>query len=282
MDTFSVKKVLNNNVLIAVDIKGQEVVLIGKGIGFNTKKNDPIAKETVEKLFALHDEKEQENYKKLLQEIDEETLNAIVSSIEIIKKRSKSMLNENVHVALTDHIVFAITRLLKGMAIRNPFLLETKALYPGEYEIASEVVDYINHALDIQLPEGEIGFIALHVHSANTDTTISEINKYSQLVTKLIGVIEDQFHIVIDRESINYIRLVRHLRYTVERVLNEEKLEEPKKIAELLKKEYPSCYNLSWKLVKIMQQTLKKQVYDAEAVYLTMHLQRLSEKVDTY
>ncbi|MGJ9457914.1 CAT RNA binding domain-containing protein [Oceanobacillus sp. CF4.6] len=136
MDTFSVKKVLNNNVLIAMDIKGQEVVLIGKGIGFNTKKNDPIAKETVEKLFALHDEKEQENYKKLLQEIDEETLNAFVSSIEIIKKRSKSILNENVHVALTDHIVFAINRLLKGMAIRNPFLSETKALYPGEYEIA--------------------------------------------------------------------------------------------------------------------------------------------------
>lgn len=280
MDTFSVKKVLNNNVLIAVDSSGQEVVLIGKGIGFNRQKNDPIPRETVEKLFTLRDEKEQENYKKLVKGIDEETLNAIVSSIEIIKNRSHSVLNENVHVALTDHIVFAINRLLKGMAIRNPFLTETKALYPAEYEIASEVVDYINQALDIWLPEGEVGFIALHVHSANTDTTLSEINKYSQLVTKLIRVIEDQFHIAIDRESIDYIRLVRHLRYTIERVMNEEELNEPKKIAELLKKEYPSCYNLSWKLIKIMQQTLKKQVYDAEAVYLTMHLQRLNNKVD--
>ncbi|WP_067726285.1 glucose PTS transporter transcription antiterminator GlcT [Oceanobacillus damuensis] len=282
MNTFSVIKVLNNNVLIAADTEGQEVVLIGKGIGFNSKKNDPIAKETVEKLFVLRNENEQENYKKLVNDIDEDTLNAIVSGVEIIKKRSQSMLNESVHVALTDHIVFAITRLLKGMAIRNPFLLETKALYPGEYEIAAEVVDFINQSLDINLPEGEVGFIALHVHSAITDSTLSEINRYSQLVTKLIGVIEEQFRMEIDRESIDYIRLIRHLRYTIERVMNDERLEEPKKIADLLKKEYPSCYNLSWKLVKIMQQTLKKQVYDAEAVYLTMHLQRLSEKIETY
>ncbi|WP_337020510.1 BglG family transcription antiterminator, partial [Oceanobacillus massiliensis] len=170
---------------------------------------------------------------------------------------------------------------LKGGVIRNPFLTETKALYPGEYEIAAEVVNYINQSLDIDLPEGEIGFIALHVHSAITDKTISEINRYSQLVTTLIRVIEKQFQITIDPKSIDYIRLIRHLRYTVERVQNGEKLEEPKKIRDLLKNEYPTCYNLSWKLVKIMQQTLKKQVYDAEAVYLTMHLQRLTEKVIT-
>lgn len=281
MSTFSVKKSLNNNVLIAVDSDGMEVVLIGKGIGFNKKKNDIIARETVEKLFVLRNENEQENYKKLLENIDDKTLNAIVDSIEMIKKRANSMLNESVHVALTDHVIFAINRLMKGMAIRNPFLSETKVLYPFEYEIAAEVVDYINHTLEIHLPEGEIGFIALHIHSAIFNKDLSEINRYSQLVTRLIGVIEEQFHLVIDKDSIDYIRLVRHLRYTIERVLNGEKLEEPKKIAELLKNEYPTCYNLSWKLVKIMQQTLKKPVYEAESVYLTMHLQRLNEKVNT-
>src|SRR5699024_2642328 len=84
----------------------------------------------------------------------------------------------------------------------------------------------------------------------------------------------------IDRDSIHYIRLIRHIRYTIERVLRDEKVEEPAKIASLLKSEYPVCYNLSWKVIKIMQQTLKKPVYDAEAVYLTMHLQRLTNKYE--
>ncbi|KHF29976.1 PtsGHI operon antiterminator [Anoxybacillus sp. BCO1] len=45
-----------------------------------------------------------------------------------------------------------------------------------------------------------------------------------------------------------------------------------------MKETYPLCYNLSWKLIKIMQQTLQLPVDEAEAVYLTLHLQRLTGK----
>ncbi|MBD1222508.1 glucose PTS transporter transcription antiterminator GlcT [Virgibacillus halodenitrificans] len=280
MNTFLIKKVLNNNVLIALDHQKNEVVLIGKGIGFQAKKNEIIPESSIEKLFVLRSEKEQEHYKQLLPNIDEFTMDTIISSLEMIRKRTNTLVNEQVFVALTDHILFAITRLMKGLAIRNPFLSETKTLYPFEYEIAAEVVDFINQSLDINLPPGEIGFITLHIHSAITDTQLADINRYSQLVTVLIETIESQLKINIDREGIDYIRLVRHLRYTMERVLKEEKITEPEKIASLLKKEYPTCYNLAWKLIKIMQQTLKKPVFDAEAVYLTMHLQRLTNKYE--
>ncbi|WP_019376315.1 glucose PTS transporter transcription antiterminator GlcT [Virgibacillus halodenitrificans] len=280
MNTFLIKKVLNNNVLIALDEQQHEVVLIGKGIGFQAKKNETIPESSIEKLFVLRSEKEQEHYKQLLPNIDEFTMDTIISSLEMIRKRTNTLVNEQVFVALTDHILFAITRLMKGLAIRNPFLSETKTLYPFEYEIAAEVVDFINQSLDINLPSGEVGFITLHIHSAITDKQLADINRYSQLVTVLIETIENQLNITIDREGIDYIRLVRHLRYTMERVLKEEEITEPEKIASLLKKEYPTCYNLSWKLIKIMQQTLKKPVFDAEAVYLTMHLQRLTNKYE--
>ncbi|RLQ91145.1 glucose PTS transporter transcription antiterminator GlcT [Falsibacillus albus] len=279
MSEFNVKKLLNNNVLIASASNGDEVVLIGKGIGFGRKKDDPIDDSSVEKTFVLKGAKEQEQYKKLLPYLDEDMLDVIISSIELIRKRTNSFLNEHIHVALTDHIMFAITRLMRGMSIRNPFLVETKALYPFEYEVAREVVQLINETANVDLPEGEIGFIALHIHSSMVNKDLSEINQHSQLISRLIETIEDQFEIPLNKESVDYMRLVRHIRYTIERVLNGEKVEEPEKIASLLKEEYPMCYNLSWKLVKMMQQTLKKPVYDAEAVYLTMHLQRIQNKI---
>ncbi|MFS0674019.1 glucose PTS transporter transcription antiterminator GlcT [Ornithinibacillus sp. 179-J 7C1 HS] len=281
MRTYTVLKALNNNVIIALNDINEEVVLIGKGIGFNKKKNDCIQEGTIEKLFELRSQAEQENYKKLLPSVEDSTLEAIITAIEMIKRRANSLLNEKVHVALTDHIVFAITRLTRGMEIKNPFLSETKALYPFEYEIASEIVDYINQSLDINLPEGEVGFIALHVHSAITDKSLSDLSTYSDLLSRLVNTIDEQLKIKVDREGIDYIRLVRHIRYTIERVIKGEKMEEPMKLANLLKKEYPVCYNLAWKLIKMMQQTLKKPVYDAEAVYLTMHLQRLLVKYDS-
>lgn len=276
--SYIVKKILNNNVLIA-ELNSSEVVMIGKGIGFKRQTQSTISEQEVEKLFVLRDEKEQDQFKKLLPYVEEDLLKVIISSIELIRERTQSFLNEHIHVALTDHLVFAVNRLMRGMSISNPFLLETKALYPYEYEIAKEVVQLINDRAHIYLPEGEIGFIALHIHSAMVNRNVHEVNSHSQLIGRLVQLIESQFDVSLDKESIDYMRLVRHLRYTIERVVRGEKVDEPEKIALLLKTEYPMCYNLSWKLIKIMQQTLKKPVYEAEAVYLTMHLQRIQTKM---
>jgi transcriptional antiterminator len=273
-----IDKVLNNNVLIAEHPSYDEVVLIGKGLGFNRKHGEYIDTEAVEKLFVLKNEKEQESYIKLLPFIDNDSLEVIISAIDLIKQRTKSMLHEHIHVALTDHLMFAITRASKGMELKNPFLVETKTLYRHEYEVASDVVQLIKEKTGISLPVGEIGFIALHIHSALTNKNLSEVNQHSQLVSRLVGMVEEQFGIEIDKEGIDYMRLVRHLRFTIERVIKGERVEEPEKIASLLKEEYPVCYNLSWKLIKVMQQTLKMKVFDAEAVYLTMHLQRIQKK----
>ncbi|MCQ5364812.1 transcription antiterminator [Anoxybacillus salavatliensis] len=276
--SFRIEKILNNNVLIASHPTYDEVVLIGKGIGFGKKKGDVIEQKDVEKWFILKNEREQEQYKKLLPHVDEEFIGLMNDIIYHIRKRTNSPLNEHIHVALTDHILFAIKRLEQGMDIKNPFLVETKSLYPLEYDVATEVVNMLNDRLHIQLPEGEIGFIALHIHSALTNHQLSEVNQHSQLISRLVSVVEEQLDIRIDRESIHYLRFVRHLRYAIERVKKGEKIEEPKKLSNILKETYPLCYNLSWKLIKIMQQTLQLPVDEAEAVYLTLHLQRLTGK----
>ncbi len=273
-----VKKVLNNNVVIATHSSYGEVVLIGKGIGFGRKQNDTLSAADAEKIFVLRDEKEQRSYLKLLPFIEEELHQLIITAIELIKEKSGAELNEHIHVALTDHLMFTVTRLTQGMEIRNPFLVETKTLYPREYELAKEVQKLFKTRLNLELPEGEAGFITLHIHSAITNKGISEVNQHSRLITELVNLIEEQMEVEIDKESVDYLRLVRHLRFAIERVNNQEKMEEPKKIALLLKNEYPVCYNLSWKLIKVMQQSLKKPVYDAEAVYLSMHLLRLGTK----
>ncbi|WP_044749421.1 glucose PTS transporter transcription antiterminator GlcT [Bacillus alveayuensis] len=278
MGSLIIKKILNNNVVIAKHDSFREVVVIGKGIGFGKKKEDTVSEETVEKMFVLKNEKEQEQYKKLLPFIDEEMIEMVNDVIHFISEKVGLPLNEHIHIALTDHITFAIKRLQQGMDIKNPFLTETKTLYPKEYEIAKEVVEMINEKLNVSLPEGEIGFIALHIHSALTNKSISEVNQHSQFISELMNIVEDSMKITIDKESINYMRLVRHLQHTIERVMKGETVEEPEKITLLLKNEYPLCYNTAWKMIKVMQQKLKKPVYDAEAVYLTMHLYRLANK----
>ncbi|TCP31799.1 BglG family transcriptional antiterminator [Scopulibacillus darangshiensis] len=277
--SFQVVKALNNNVLIALDASNEEVVLIGKGIGFNKKAGADIHMDSVEKMFILESKKEQEQYKQLIPYVSENLIAVINEVIQYIEHHTRQALNEHIHVALTDHIAFAIKRMNQGMGISNPFLIETQALYPKEYRLAEDVIRIINRETGIHFPEGEVGFIALHIQSAMSQNQISDINKYSQLINLLSSMIEETLEVTIDRKSINYLRLVRHLRYTIERAKSGEHVEEPENLVGVLKSHYPVCYNLSWKIIKVMQQTLKVCIDNAESVYLTLHLQRFTNKI---
>jgi len=278
VSSLQVAKVLNNNVIIANHPLHGEVVVIGKGIGFNRKTKDRIPDSAAEKMFILTKPEEQEQYKQLVPHIDEKLIEAVNDIILNAVKSSDAPLNEHIHIALTDHIAFAIKRHAQGLYFHNPFLYETREMYPEAYEIAEYAVDTIRKKLGVDLGEEEIVFIALHFHSALTNQHISEVRKHSELIADLVHTVEQQLEFTIPRDTLDYSRLLTHLRFAIERVRRGESVTEISSLDGLLKREYPEIYSLAWKLTKIMEQRLKKPVYPAEAGYLTIHLERLVQR----
>ena len=51
-----IQKVINNNVISAYDENQQEVVIMGKGIGFKAHTGDAIDESRVEKVFRIENE----------------------------------------------------------------------------------------------------------------------------------------------------------------------------------------------------------------------------------
>lgn len=51
-----INKVINNNVLSTHDENNREIVLMGKGIGFQKKVGDEVAEDKIEKKFVLDSE----------------------------------------------------------------------------------------------------------------------------------------------------------------------------------------------------------------------------------
>lgn len=278
MSSIQVAKVLNNNVIIADHPVHREVVVIGKGIGFNRKAKDMIPLSAAEKMFILTKPEEQEQYKQLVPQIDEKLIEAIHDIIQHASASGNGPLNEHIHIALTDHIAFAIKRHAQGLYIHNPFLFETRELYPEEYRMAEYAVKTIRDRIGVDLGEDEIGFIALHFHGALTNQHISEVRKHSELLSDLVRIVEEKLDYSIPRDSLDYARLITHLRFAVERVRRGETVVEAGSLDFLLKQEYPELYSLAWTLTKMMEKRLKKPVYPAEAGYLTIHLQRLAQR----
>lgn len=274
----TIQKVLNNNVVIAHNDVYKEVVLIGNGLGFNRKKGDSVPFDQADKTFLLKDEKEMEQYVNLLPYIEEKLIAFIQELLLFIEEKMGKELNEHIHVALTDHIAFAINRAKKDIQFSNPFLFEIESLYPKEYLVAKDVVQKIEERTDVFFPEGEVGFIALHIHSAVTDKSLRDIKRYHSLLSRLVEIIESNLDIQLDKNNIDYHRLIQHLHRAIDRADKGTIISEENKLAAMLKSEYPICYNLAWKLIKIMQNQLNKPVDESEVMYLTIHLQRLTHK----
>lgn len=156
---YIINKTLNNNVVIATK-NNLQYILVGKGIGFGKKENDIISDESnIEKTFVSLDILSRKD-------IDKAILGVSQEIIAIAEKELGETLNSRIHVGLTDHIHFTIKRIYDGMNITNPFLNQTKSMYSEEYNIAAKAVELIRKRIGIDVPEDEIGFIALHIRAS--------------------------------------------------------------------------------------------------------------------
>ena len=64
-----INKVINNNVLSTHDENNREIVLMGKGIGFQKKVGDEVAEDKIEKRFVLDSEDEVGKFSELIEMI---------------------------------------------------------------------------------------------------------------------------------------------------------------------------------------------------------------------
>ncbi|WP_339157653.1 PRD domain-containing protein [Paenibacillus sp. FSL W8-0186] len=276
-EMFEVIRVIGNNVVLVHGggMKKFEYVILGKGIGFGTKVGGTIASDDhrIEKLFKLEDQ-EQLNEYRLLEEFDPKVLEITDDILNSISKEFPGKLNDKVYLALPSHIQFTIYRIRKGMDIINPFLEETKISFPREYEIALKAADMIGQAFGIEVPEDEVGFLTYHVYSAVSHVPVGQLVKASNMVGRLIDIIERERGTAFESGSMDHVRLLMHLRFSVDRILNHSvNVDNP--FADQIKSQFTSEYKLASRLAKEMEQELGRTVPEAEICFLAMHLYRL-------
>lgn len=277
VNDFLITKVLNNNVIICTKAQA-EYVLIAKGIGFN-KKSGMILQEnqTIEKIYILDQKSQQDHYKTLMELANDTLIQAVIEAVNIITNSEMKVDNQKLVISLTDHIIFAYKRLKQNQLINNPFIVETKQLYSKEYKIAEKVIERLNHVLEVHFPEDEIGFIALHIASNTESLSMREMDLINELINKSVFILENDLKQTIDKDTIQYQRFIRHIQFLIKRLRNGELLKKTNAFEALLKEQYPLCFNIALKIMRLLQQELKIKVYEAEVIYLTLHVYHFME-----
>ena len=141
-----VKKVFNNNILCAVDEEGNEVIVTGKGLGFQKHTGETLDKRKL---------------RELVEQIPMEDLQLTEQLIADIKRSITQPLNESLLITLTDHISFAMQRKQQGIAFTNPLAGSIMCYYPAEYQMGRRCLETIRQKTGIALNDDEASFIAL-------------------------------------------------------------------------------------------------------------------------
>ncbi|MGM3176031.1 BglG family transcription antiterminator LicT [Dickeya lacustris] len=276
-----VQKVLNNSLVLSVDDDNREVIVMGKGIGFNSKPGDEIAPEKIEKLFVTPSFEKRSGYSGYIEglsAIPDDVIEMAAMIISHANAQLSSKVREQIFFTLADHLTFAIERSRKGIVMQNRLLPEVRRFYPQQFRVAREAVAIIHQQYGIELPQEEAGNIAFHlVNGQSEGDDVAQAMQSVKMLKDIFNLVQYHFKKEIDTESINYSRFMTHMQFFLQR-LQEGEMSTARDsflLAQVIK-EYPDAYRCALLIRDYVKLRLDITLGGNELLWLTVHLVRIS------
>ena len=221
-----VRKSYNNNIVLSENDDGKEVILIGRGLAFGLHKGDEIDSDKIEKVFEMKLKGSEKNrYERIIESIPVEYVSVADEIITYIKENCSKHINDSIYITLTDHIASSIDRLKMGVEFDSALILNTKQLYREEYNLALKAVEILRERFDIKIDDSEANFITLHIVTAEMDSNMEQMFYIAQITDEILKIIRKYFRIK-ERDNYDFDRFMTHCRFFVQRVINNEKVED--------------------------------------------------------
>lgn len=276
-----IKKIINNNILCTIDDNGCEMIVTGRGIGFQKHRGERIDPAVVERVYRMEGKAQQKKLRELVEQIPFEHLRLTEELIEYIKSQISQKLNESLLITLSDHISFAIKRKQNGIEFSNPLKGAIMCYYPAEYRVGQHCLKEIHNQLGVTLHEDEAAFIALHIVNAELNTNMSEMYDITKLIEGSISVVEYFYNKKFDRDSLDFSRFTVHLRYFAQRLFQGKAMtdtddKQDALFRQLIARNCKEHYRCAQCIGTYIKNTYHKTLSEEELIYLTIHLKRIN------
>lgn len=270
---YRVSKVLNNNGVIAIEMEeNQEYVLLGKGIGFGKKVSQRFEAPSDCTRYSLKNDTERGSAASLVKSVDPVFLEI---ANEVLKEAEHTFgnIDKRILFPLADHISFAVARMKNGEQISNPLTGDIRALFYKEFQVASVLKEILSDRMQIEIGDDEIGYVALHVHSAIEDEKVSVAMQMARTVRECVSIIEAETGKKIDVMTLDYNRLMNHVKYMAARLLRGEELKV--NINDYIEIKFPKAFAIATTVCDHLGENIGVQPGEREIGYLAMHIERV-------
>ncbi|MGP9724459.1 PRD domain-containing protein [Corynebacterium sp. AOP40-9SA-29] len=273
----SVKRVIGNNAVLALDDEDREYVALGRGVGFGVKQGAYLDTSRIEQVFLASEDAASSR----LLDVLADTPLVCVRAAARIAERAKDALGLRVSQAiilpLADHLHFAMLRAQQGETTEFPLHWEVRQLYPDEYNIGKGGVELASQIMGVDLDPNESVALAMHLVNAQFSTPgVGTAMQMTETIAKIFDVIEKSFGITVDRSSMNAARFVTHLRYVFARVSANRQITDPQPVLfDAISNAHPECMACAVKVRYFIEMAFDTALTADETAYLGLHIARL-------
>ncbi|MEV7416056.1 PRD domain-containing protein [Streptomyces sp. NPDC089919] len=275
-------RVLNNNVVLARDDKGQEVILTGRGIGFGSRQGKPVDPALIVRVFVPADGRDPDHLSEVLALIDEEVLRAVVIALDEAGIEGRESTRPTLAIAVADHISGALDRARRGTVVEYPLRAEVQTLYAAEYAQAQRLLAAVNTRLDPQLDESEAIALALHLVNAGfASGDLSFTYTMTGVIQQMLAVVRERYGLSVPQESMSAARFITHVRYLFVRIQQHRQLTgHESTIGEGIRRHYPQATATAQQLATVVELRLGERLSEDEVSYLALHIARMTTQPD--
>jgi beta-glucoside operon transcriptional antiterminator len=277
---FAAHKVLNNNVVISVDAHGGERVLMGRGLGFQLKPDDPIDPAKVEKTFVLDGGEDGERERRMLEAVPYPVIEAVNRAVDEAERMLQRSLGRRFALGVIDHIQFVLDRMDQGVRVPAANMPELRVLHPHESAAAVRMTQSIGASLERPLPPEEAVFLTMHLLNATRDEPNGTAALLFRRVQHVATTVESGLGVTLDTESPDYARFVLHVQFLLQRLVSKSMLRSADtSFFEFAKHSYPRSYAIAEKVKEYVRAATGSELTDEELLYLIVHVERLAGQV---
>lgn len=268
-------RVFNNNVVLARDELGREVVLTGRGLGFQARTGMAVREELIARRFVPAENPT--SVGQVLADIPPERLRLFEELFSAAVRDLGSTVPPLAVVAVADHLHQAIERVARGEPMVYPLRAEVAHLHPQELAMAERLLAQLNERLGLDLPQGEAIALAMHLfHAVTGSLSMTATFAQSALIGQIFDTLAQAYGDRFDPASIDAARFAAHLRYFFARARTGTQLDDQVgAVGSVLQAQSPGAYQLAQRLRALLELRLDHPVSDDEVVYLALHLTRL-------
>lgn len=272
-----IKKVLNSSVVLAVDEKQKEFILLGKGIGYGKRPGAKVTDESFDQVFMPVNDAGVERFLTMIAESSPELIDITQQIINYAKTNLNAKLSDALYVSLLDHVKFALERFQQGITITNRVYWEIKSYYAAEFGVGKYAVELMNEQLKTDFSEQEAANIAAHVINAENGTDErKDALKAGQIIGRIVNIIKYQSQGELDEDSPNYQRCVVHVKFLVERAIAGKLLDDadPAMVA-IVESQNERAYRIAKKISEYIDIKFGHGLPDEEVMLMAMQIQRI-------